>query len=47
MAFNAPFGFRPVRYLNGSPYNGAVTHVAASATTTAIALGQPVALLRS
>ena len=44
MATNAPFGFRPVRYLNGSPYNGATIRAIASATTTAIGLGQPVAL---
>ena len=40
---DAAFGFRPIRYLNGSPYNGAVQNYVANAGT-AIGIGDPVIL---
>lgn len=48
MAFgtNAAFGLRPVRYLNGSPWNGAVNSYAlTSGYATAIYTGDPVVAL--
>lgn len=40
---NAPFGLRPVRYLSGAPYNGAVNVYTSIATyATAIYIGDPV-----
>lgn len=42
---DTPFGFRPVRYLSGSPYNGAVRHYStATGDGTAIFIGDPVTL---
>lgn len=42
---SSPGGFRPVRYLGGSPYNGAVNHYYTPAGNgTAIYLGDPVAI---
>jgi hypothetical protein len=42
---DTPFGLRPVRYLSGSPYNGAVNHYStASGDGTAIFIGDPVTL---
>jgi hypothetical protein len=40
---NAPFGFNPVRYLSGQPYNGACNvYSVASGYGTAIYIGDPV-----
>src|SRR5688572_26923306 len=39
---NAPFGLRPVRYLDGRPYNGAVDYYFATGATGVIAIGDPV-----
>lgn len=39
---NAPFGLRPVRYLDGRPYNGAVEYYFATGATGAIRIGDPV-----
>jgi hypothetical protein len=39
---NAPFGLRPVRYLDGRPYNGAVEYYFATGATGAIRVGDPV-----
>jgi hypothetical protein len=39
---NAPFGLRPVRYLDGRPYNGAVDYYFATGTNGVIAIGDPV-----
>jgi len=41
---NAPFGLRPVRYMDGRPYNGAVTYGFATGATGVIAIGDPVVL---
>jgi hypothetical protein len=42
---DTPFGLRPVRYLSGAPYNGAVNHYStASGDGTAIFIGDPVTL---
>lgn len=42
---DTPFGLRPVRYLSGAPYNGAVNHYStATGDGTAIYLGDPVTL---
>lgn len=42
---DTPFGFRPVRYVSGAPYNGAVTKYSVpSGDGTAIFLGDPVKL---
>ena len=46
----APFGFRPVRYLNGTPWNGKfrIYYIGStSASTTPIGLGDPVSMLPS
>jgi len=40
---DAPFGLRPVRYLNGAPYNGQANKYYVSATdATALYIGDPV-----
>ncbi len=39
---NAPFGMRPVRYLDGRPYNGAVDYYFATGATGVIRPGDPV-----
>jgi hypothetical protein len=39
---NAPFGMRPVRYLDGRPYNGAVEYYFATGATGVIRPGDPV-----
>lgn len=39
---NAPFGLRPVRYLDGRPYNGAVDYYLATGATGVIRPGDPV-----
>jgi hypothetical protein len=39
---NAPFGMRPIRYLDGRPYNGAVDHYFVTGATGAIYVGDPV-----
>jgi hypothetical protein len=39
---NAPFGLRPVRYLDGRPYNGAVDYYFATGATGVIRPGDPV-----
>ena len=39
---NAPFGLRPVRYVDGRPYNGAVDLYFATGATGAIRRGDPV-----
>lgn len=39
---NAPFGLRPVRTLNGAPWNGAVNFYFATGATGVIAPGDPV-----
>lgn len=40
---DSPFGLRPVRYLSGAPYNGAVnTYATAAGDGTAIYIGDPV-----
>jgi hypothetical protein len=39
---NAPFGLRPLRYLDGRPYNGAVEYYFATGATGAIRPGDPV-----
>jgi hypothetical protein len=39
---NAPFGLRPVRYLDGRPYNGAVSFYFATGATGVIRPGDPV-----
>lgn len=40
---NAPFGLRPVRYLSGAPYNGAINlYSVAAGYGTAIFIGDPV-----
>jgi hypothetical protein len=42
---NAPFGLRPVRYLNGAPWNGQVSRYLIPATDgTAMFIGDPVTL---
>lgn len=42
---DTPFGFRPVRYISGAPYNGACnTYSTASGDGTAIFVGDPVIL---
>jgi hypothetical protein len=42
---NAPFGLRPVRYLNGAPWNGQVSRYLIPATDgTAYYIGDPVTL---
>lgn len=42
---NAPFGLRPVRYLNGAPWNGQVSRYLIPATdSTAMFIGDPVTL---
>jgi hypothetical protein len=42
---DTPFGLRPVRYLSGAPYNGAVNmYSTATGDGTAIYLGDPVTL---
>lgn len=43
---NSPFGFRPVRYLSGAPYNGAVRRYFVPASDgTALYIGDPVVLV--
>ncbi len=43
---NRPFGLRPVRYLNGAPYNGQVTsYYVPSTDNTALFIGDPVTLV--
>lgn len=39
---NAPFGLRPVRYVDGRPYNGAVDYYFATGASGAIYIGDPV-----
>lgn len=40
---DSPFGLRPVRYLNGSPWNGAVrTYYIGTGDSTALYIGDPV-----
>ena len=39
---NAPFGMRPIKYLDGRPYNGAVEYYFATGATGAIRVGDPV-----
>ncbi len=39
---NAPFGMRPVRYVDGRPYNGAVEYYLATGATGVIRPGDPV-----
>jgi hypothetical protein len=39
---NAPFGLRPIRYMDGRPYNGAVTLMFATGATGVIRPGDPV-----
>lgn len=39
---NAPFGLRPVRYVDGRPYNGAVEYYFATGATGVIRPGDPV-----
>jgi hypothetical protein len=39
---NAPFGLRPVRYVDGRPYNGAVEYYLATGATGVIRPGDPV-----
>lgn len=39
---NAPFGLRPVRYVDGRPYNGAVDYYFATGASGAICIGDPV-----
>jgi hypothetical protein len=39
---NAPFGLRPLRYVDGRPYNGAVEFYFATGATGAIRVGDPV-----
>jgi hypothetical protein len=42
---DTPFGLRPVRYLSGAPYNGAVNHYSTAAgDSAAIFIGDPVTL---
>lgn len=42
---DSPFGLRPVKHLNGSPYNGAVREYStATGDSTAIYIGDPVTL---
>lgn len=42
---DTPFGLRPVKYISGAPYNGAVnTYSTASGDSTAIFVGDPVKL---
>lgn len=42
---DTPFGLRPVRYLSGAPYNGAVTvYSTAAGDGTRIGMGDPVTL---
>lgn len=42
---DTPFGLRPVKYISGAPYNGAVnTYSTASGDSTAIYVGDPVKL---
>ncbi len=38
----APYGFRPVRYKNGSPWNGQVGYYFATGATTQLMVGDPV-----
>jgi hypothetical protein len=43
---NAPFGLRPVRYRNGSPWNGKVTpYYVAAGYATALYIGDPVVVV--
>lgn len=43
---DAPFGLRPVRYRNGSPWNGALTpYYVPSTDNTAIFIGDPVTIV--
>lgn len=45
---NAPFGLRPVRYLNGAPWNGQVSrYLLPSTDSTAMFIGDPVTLAGS
>ena len=39
---NAPFGMRPIRYVDGRPYSGAVEYYFATGATGAIRIGDPV-----
>ena len=39
---NAPFGMRPIRYVDGRPYNGAVEYYFATGATGVIRPGDPV-----
>ena len=39
---NAPFGMRPVRFANGTPYNGSFNYYFATGATGVIAPGDPV-----
>ena len=39
---NAPFGLRPIRYVDGRPYNGAVEYYFATGATGVIRPGDPV-----
>lgn len=39
---NAPFGMRPIRYVDGRPYNGAVDYYFATGATGVIRPGDPV-----
>lgn len=42
---DSPFGFRPVRYVSGAPYNGATNpYSTASGDSTALFIGDPVKL---
>lgn len=42
---NAPFGFRPTRYMNGTPYNGGGrAYYAPSSDATAMFIGDPVVI---
>jgi hypothetical protein len=44
---DAPFGLRPVRYMNGSPYQGQANAYFATGATGQIAIGDPVTLTGS
>lgn len=44
---NNPFGLRPVRYLNGAPWNGQAREYFATGATGAIYIGDPVMLAGS
>lgn len=41
---NAPYGLRPLRYMDGRPYNGAVVQGFATGASGAIYIGDPVVL---